>query len=88
MASEVWVLTFNPDWISPPGDTIADILAERQWLSSDLAKLLSISPQQLDLLMNGEMLIDEAMATKLAKVMGSSPGFWMRREAQYRLKLG
>jgi len=75
-------------WISPPGDTIADILEERQWLSSDLVEFLGISPQQLALLINGEMLIDEAMAIKLAKVMGSTPGFWMRREAQYRLKLG
>ena len=81
-------MTFNPDWISPPGDTIADILEERQWLSSDLVEFLGISPQQLALLINGEMLIDEAMAIKLAKVMGSTPGFWMRREAQYRLKLG
>jgi HTH-type transcriptional regulator / antitoxin HigA len=30
--------TFTPDWVSPPGDTIADILEERDWTQAQLAE--------------------------------------------------
>ena len=28
---------FRPDWVSVPGDTIADLLEERAWSQQDLA---------------------------------------------------
>jgi HTH-type transcriptional regulator / antitoxin HigA len=29
---------FSPDWVSPPGDTIADVLQERDWTQAELAE--------------------------------------------------
>ena len=32
---------FAPDWVSPPGDTIADVLEERGWTQAEFARRLS-----------------------------------------------
>lgn len=79
--------TFCPDWISPPGDTIADIIEEREWTQTDLAKRLGYTTQHISLLINGKAPITEQTALKLETVLGSSARFWLTREAQYRAKL-
>ena len=79
--------TFNPDWISPPGETIADLIEERNWSQADLAKRLGCTPNQISLLINGEVPITKEIAFKLENVLGSSTSFWLSREAQYRAKL-
>lgn len=79
--------TFNPDWISPPGETIADLIEERDWSQADLAKHLGCTPNHISLLINGKAPITEEIALKLENVLGSSTSFWLSREAQYRAKL-
>ncbi|MEQ9368682.1 MAG: HigA family addiction module antitoxin [Coleofasciculus chthonoplastes F3-SA18-01] len=79
--------TFTPDWISPPGDTIADLIEEREWSQTDLAKRLGYTTKHVSLLINGKAPITEETALKLENVLGSTAGFWLRREAQYRAKL-
>ncbi|MEQ8757399.1 MAG: helix-turn-helix domain-containing protein [Coleofasciculus sp. G1-WW12-02] len=79
--------TFTPDWISPPGDTIADLIEEREWSQTDLAKRLDYTPKHVSLLLNGKAPITEETALKLANVLGSNASFWLSREAQYRAKL-
>lgn len=79
--------TFTPDWISPPGDTIADLIEEREWSQADLAKRLGYTTKHVSLLINGKAPITEETALKLTNVLGSSVNFWLRREAQYRAKL-
>ena len=78
---------FRPDWISPPGDTIADLIEERQWSQADLAKRLGYSTKHISLLINGKAPITEETALKLENAIGSSASFWLSREAQYRAKL-
>lgn len=34
-------LTFKPDWVSPPGETIADLLEEKDWTQAQLAVKLA-----------------------------------------------
>lgn len=31
---------YQPDWVSPPGDTLVDIIEERDWTQSELAQRL------------------------------------------------
>ena len=78
---------FNPEWISPPGDTIADILEERNWTQTELAKHLGYSSQYISLLINGKVAINEEIALKLEQVLGGKAEFWLRREAQYNASL-
>ncbi|MGB7443553.1 MAG: ImmA/IrrE family metallo-endopeptidase [Coleofasciculaceae cyanobacterium] len=78
---------FTPDWISPPGETIADLIEEREWSQANLAKRLGYTTKHVSLLINGKAPITEDTALKLESVLGSSVSFWLSREAQYRAKL-
>jgi HTH-type transcriptional regulator / antitoxin HigA len=78
---------FSPDWISHPGETIADILEEREWTQTDFAERMGQSPKHISLLLNGKAAITEETALKLESVLGSTASFWLNRESQYRESL-
>ena len=74
---------FNPDWVSAPGDTIADILAERNLPVAEFAKLLKSSQEDVMAVLQGRATITMAMARKLERILGGSVEFWMARDFQY-----
>lgn len=78
---------FAPDWASPPGDTIADLLEERGWSQQELAQRLDYSEKHVSQLINGKVPLTDDAAARLASVLGASVGFWLKREAQYREQL-
>ncbi|NET07844.1 MAG: HigA family addiction module antidote protein [Merismopedia sp. SIO2A8] len=78
---------FIPDWVSPPGDTIADLLEERNWTQAQLAERLGYTTKHINQLINGKAPIGDKTAIKLELVLGSTAGFWLNREAQYRAQL-
>jgi HTH-type transcriptional regulator / antitoxin HigA len=78
---------FSPDWVSPPGDTIADILEEREWKQTDFAERMGQTPKHISQLLNGKATITEETALKLESVLGSTASFWLNREVQYRESL-
>ncbi len=75
---------FTPDWVSPPGSTVADLLEERGWTQQALAQRSGFTTKHISLLINGKAPITEDTAVKLERVLGSTMRFWMTREAQYR----
>ncbi|MDF5737245.1 MULTISPECIES: HigA family addiction module antitoxin [unclassified Nostoc] len=79
--------TFTPDWVSSPGDAIADILEERDWTQAQLAERLGYTTKHISLLINGKAPINEETALKLERVLGSTTAFWLNRQAQYRAGL-
>ncbi len=80
-------LGFSPDWVSPPGETIADLLEERNWSQAELAQRLGYTPKHLYQLIKGKVSLSEDAAMRLGRVLGSSAGFWLAREARYRERL-
>lgn len=78
---------FEPDWVSPPGDTIADLLEERGWSQEELVQRIGYSPKHVSLLINGKVPLSADAAVRLNSVLGGSIGFWLNREAQYRERL-
>jgi HTH-type transcriptional regulator / antitoxin HigA len=78
---------FNPDWVSPPGDTILELLEEREWSQQQLADRLGFSPKHVSQLINGKVSLTEDAAIRLHNVLGASVGFWLTREAQYRERM-
>jgi len=74
----------TPDWVSPPGHTILDILEERGWSQAELAERMGYTRKHINLLIKGVAGITEETALKLERVLGSTAGFWLNREAQYR----
>ena len=75
---------FSPDWVSPPGDTIKAVMKDRNISKEKLAILLYLNRDDLDMLLCGELPIDQAMAMNLALACGSTPRFWLKREKTYR----
>jgi plasmid maintenance system antidote protein VapI/Zn-dependent peptidase ImmA (M78 family) len=78
---------FRPDWISAPGDSINEILKERNITFSDFAMQINESVEMLNDLIEGRAEITPQMAQKLEKIIGASVEFWIARERKYREEL-
>lgn len=75
---------FRPDWVSPPGETILDLIEEREWSQAELAQRLGFSPKHLNQIIKGKAALSEDAALRLERVLGSTANFWLNREAKYR----
>jgi plasmid maintenance system antidote protein VapI len=75
---------FEPDWVSPPGETIADILEERNISLADFMEQMGCTVDAASDLLRGRVTITAEIARRLEVVLGVSSGFWMSRESQYR----
>ncbi len=75
---------FRPEWVSAPGETMADILAERRMSVSDFARQLEEPADHARDLLDGRATITLGLARKLERVLGGSVQFWMTRDFQYR----
>ncbi len=76
--------TFEPDWLSPPGDTVADALEELGMSQADLARRTGFSKKHINGLIKGKVAITADAALRLEAVLGEPVSFWLQREAQYR----
>lgn len=76
--------SFNPDWISPPGETIATIMEERSLTPADLAKCMKRQKNDIENLIHGRMAITNEFAQQLADTLGATTAFWTTRESQYQ----
>jgi HTH-type transcriptional regulator/antitoxin HigA len=76
--------TFQPAWVSAPGDTMADILEERNLSLINFAAQMGHTPEHASELIRGRVMITIETARKLEDVLGASAAFWMIRESQYR----
>ena len=77
----------SPNWASPPGDTIVDLMEERGWTRVVLARRLGFSARHLNQLINGSVSITNDTALQLERVLGSTVNFWLNKEANYRERL-
>jgi plasmid maintenance system antidote protein VapI len=75
---------FQPTWISPPGETILDILSDREISPECLADNIGYDLDGIKALFNGSHEINEHLAHKLAEAIGPDADFWLAREQQYR----
>lgn len=77
-------LTFEPDYFSPPGETLEDALEERGMTLAQLAECSGLSPTAVEEVICGRGAITPAMAQNLERVLGISARFWITRERLYR----
>lgn len=76
--------TLDSDWISPPGDTINEILAERKVTIQQLAEITNLHIEICNELLIGKALLSDEIAIKLSQTIGGTEAFWKNRETQYR----
>jgi hypothetical protein len=84
--------TFNPDWSSPPSDTIKDILEERGENYDDFvgeavgwsANYYSI--EQVESMFDCKSELEPSITLFLTDKLGSTCDFWKERSALYRVQ--
>ncbi|MDZ7852029.1 MAG: hypothetical protein U5L98_05090 [Halomonas sp.] len=75
---------FQPNWASPPGETIQEIMSEKKITVSDFSEKAGIGIKFVNSLLLGNEKITGALADRLADIFGADSDFWLNREAQYR----
>ncbi len=78
---------FVPQWSSPPGETISDILTMQGLSRRDFAHAMSFTASDVETLLQGRRRITNEIAHRLKKTLGVSIQFWLRRDRQYLLDL-
>jgi len=78
---------FQPDWVSAPGETIADLLQERGLPPAVFAQRIGCAPEDVNELLRGRALLTAETARLLEAHLGASIRFWLNRESQYRFHL-
>jgi HTH-type transcriptional regulator/antitoxin HigA len=76
--------TFNPDWASPPGNVLVQLLADRHMSQTDLADRLGVTLKHVNRVVKGAASISPEMALGLEKVFGAPATYWMTLEAHYQ----
>lgn len=77
-------LPFQPDWASPPGHTISDILEERGINQEQFGERIGVTKDYASGLLDGRHPITREVAGLLSDALGASVDFWVTRERHYR----
>ena len=79
--------TYDPDSVSPPGDTLREMMEERGWSAWDLSVRADLPYGQVFDVLNDRCVMTAWLADKLAGALGIPASFWLAREAAYRASL-
>jgi HTH-type transcriptional regulator/antitoxin HigA len=77
-------LLYEPTEVSPPGDTLRDLMDERDLTQAELSRRLGRPTQAINEILAGKKEITEDTAIELERVLQVPANFWLTREAQYR----
>ncbi len=78
---------FQPNWVSPPGETIADVLRERKLTVGEFSQRIGQTQEQTAELLLGHSKITLGLARRLSDVLGGSVEFWMARDFRYHQQI-
>lgn len=67
----------------PPGETIAEILTEREITQKELAQRTGVAEAFLSDVIQGKKSISEDFAMGLEKALGVPKSFWLKLQANY-----
>lgn len=76
--------SYDPDFVSPPGGSLEDLLEEREMTQAELATRTGLSKKTVNEIINGKAAISADSAQKLELALGVPSSFWLSRETQYR----
>ncbi len=79
--------THKPDFVSPPGDTLAELLEEQKMSPSELAQRTGQSIKTINAILRGEKALTIEIALQFERVLGVSASFWIHRDQRYQTYL-
>lgn len=77
-------LSYRPVRVSPPGDTLAELIEERGIAQAELARRMGRPLNAINEIVLGAKEITEDTALELERVLGTPAHFWLARESRYR----
>lgn len=77
-------MTFQPDWVCSPGESILAAAQARDWAVDELEERLGLCAGSFEDLRRGSRIVDAELARRISRLLGGSESFWMRREQIYR----
>lgn len=80
-------LTYKPDRVSAPGESLADLLEERGMTQAELAERTGRPLKTVNEVIKGKAAITPETAIQFERVLGTPASFWNQREANYRAYL-
>lgn len=75
---------FAPDWVSPPGVTIASLLARRGFTHHEFAHRVHLPAEEVDDLIHGRLALTVELIRHITVLLGATEDFWRQRETRYR----
>lgn len=82
--SETLVRSYAPQSVTPPGATLADVLAEAGMSQIELARRMGRSAKLINEVLQGLAPITPETALQLERVIRIPAHFWLAREARYQ----
>lgn len=82
MTDAQWV--YSPDTVSPPGETLQELLDERGITQKDLAARMGRPVKTINEIVKGKAQITPETALQLERALGLPAVFWNEREAHFR----
>ena len=79
--------SYVPTEVSPPGETLRELLEEREISQADLAARMGRPKKTISEIVNGKAAITPDTALELELVLGVPAEFWNNRERSYRSSL-
>lgn len=76
---------YRPDHVSPPGDTIRDILDDVGMTQAELARRMGRPANKVNQILQGKKAITADTALELENVLGLPASFWLKREQNFQL---
>lgn len=77
---------YEPDFSSPPGETIKQMLYEKDMNVNELCEKLNMRNDIVTGILDGVVKINKDRAEQLGNVLGPNKRFWLNREKNYRNK--
>jgi HTH-type transcriptional regulator/antitoxin HigA len=78
-------MVYDPDYATPPGETLRDLLRANHMAQVELAQRLGKSKKTINEIIQAKAIITPEVALGLAAVFGTSDNFWNNLESNYQL---
>ena len=75
---------YAPDVVTPPGDTLQEIIDTIGMTKAELANRIGKTPKFINDIINHHAAITPTTSMELEKVLGTPASFWNNRERRYR----
>ena len=87
MEKEKIIIGLSRDFIIHPGETLAEVLEDREMSQKELAIRTGMTEKHVSTIVNGMKPISVAFAKKLEYALGIEATFWINLQSNYDIEL-